>query len=193
MKKLALSLVLTAFAGPALAHTGHGDADGLLHGLMHPVLGPDHLLAMLAVGLWSGFVLPGRFWIGAAAFLSAMTLGAGLAWSGVQIPAVESMILTSVVAFGLLVLFARPGQSATATGVSLAAIAAFAVAHGQAHAIEAGGAATLYLAGFLISTAALHLVGIVLARSVARDRAVALVQSALGALTAASGVWMLVG
>lgn len=93
MKKLALSLALVTLAAPALAHTGHGDANGFLHGLEHPVFGTDHLLAMLAVGLWSGFVLPSRFWAGAAAFMGAMVLGAGLSWADVGYPLVETVIV----------------------------------------------------------------------------------------------------
>jgi urease accessory protein len=193
MKRLALGSALAALAGPALAHTGHGDANGFLHGLMHPVLGPDHLLAMLAVGLWSGFVLPRRFWAGAATFLAAMTAGAGLSWAGVPVPGVETMILGSVVAFGLLVLLAKPGQGTGLTRASLAAIAVFAACHGHAHATEATGAVAAYLGGFLMATAALHLTGIAIARAVARGDAAALVQRALGAGIAASGAWMLVG
>lgn len=193
MKKPALTAILALLAGPALAHTGHGAADGFLHGLMHPVLGPDHLLAMLAVGLWSGFALPNRFWAGAATFLVAMAAGAGLSWAGVPIPGVETVILGSVVVFGLLVLLARPGQSAAVTAASLAAIAVFAAAHGHAHATEATGAVALYLAGFLIATAALHLVGIGIARSVANGTAARPVQRGLGALIAASGVVLMVG
>ena len=101
MKKLPLAGALAALAGPALAHTGVGEASGFTHGLLHPILGPDHLLAMLAVGLWSGFVLPHRFWAGAATFLSAMTAGAGLSWAGVPLPGVEAMIvlLAAIMAF----------------------------------------------------------------------------------------------
>lgn len=193
MKRLALSVALAALAGPALAHTGHGDANGVLHGLMHPVLGPDHLLAMLAVGLWSGFALPRRFWAGAATFLAAMTAGAGLSWAGMPIPGVETLILGSVMLFGLLVVLAKPGQSPAVTRASLAAIAVFAACHGHAHATEATGAVAFYLGGFLVSTAALHVAGIAIARSVATGRAAVLIQRALGASIAASGAWMLVG
>lgn len=190
MKKLALSAVLATFAGPALAHTGHGDASGFLHGLEHPIFGMDHLLAMLAVGLWSGFVLPARFWAGAAAFMGAMVLSAGLSWSGIGFPRVETVILASVVAFGLLTLVARRGQGGWITGLSLAAIAAFASAHGHAHATEAAGNAAAYLAGFLISTAGLHLLGGAMARAVAARPAV---QQAMGAGIALSGLLMMAG
>ena len=193
MKKLPLAVALAALAGPALAHSGVGEASGFTHGLLHPILGPDHLLAMLAVGLWSGFVLPHRFWAGAATFLSAMTAGAGLSWAGVPLPGVETMIVGSVVVFGLLVLLARPGQSVAATVASLAAVAVFAACHGYAHAAEATGAVALYLTGFLISTAALHIAGIGIARFVAQGKAAGLVQQGIGAVIAASGLYMLIG
>lgn len=190
MKKLGYAAALALMAGPALAHTGHGDANGFLHGLQHPLFGPDHLLAMLAVGLWSGFVLPARFWAGAAAFLGAMAAGAGLSWGGIGFPAVETVILASVVVFGLLTLMARRGQAEWITAASLAAIAVFASAHGHAHATEASGQALAYLAGFLLSTAALHLLGIGIARSVA---ARPVMQRAVGAGIALSGLVMMVG
>lgn len=193
MKKLALTAALSLLAGPALAHTGHGDAQGLLHGVLHPLTGADHLLAMLAVGLWSGFVMPTRFWAGAATFLAAMAAGAGLSWAGVVIPAVETMILGSVVVFGMLVLAARPGQPRWMTAASLGAIGFFASAHGFAHASEATGSIATYLAGFLASTLALHLAGIGLARSVADRSFARLAQGAIGFGIAAGGVLMMAG
>lgn len=193
MKKLALSTAVLLLAGPALAHTGHGDANGFLHGLEHPVFGMDHLLAMVTVGLWSGFVLPQKFWAGAVAFMGAMVLGAAMSWSGIGLPGVETLITASVVIFGLLTLLARRGQGAGLTAASLAAIAAFALAHGHAHATEATGQALAYLAGFLISTAALHLAGIGLARSVAEGRFALLVQRVLGAGAALGGLVLAFG
>lgn len=190
MKKLILSAALAALAAPAMAHTGHDHGFGLLNGLAHPLMGADHLLAMVAVGLWSGFVLPRSAWAGAAAFLSAMLVGAGLAFAGVGFPMVEGAILTSVVVFGLLTLVARRGQSGLVTGASLATIAAFALAHGHAHAAEAAGGALGYVAGFVAATATLHLAGIALARSVAGRP---LMQRALGAGIAVSGILMMAG
>lgn len=190
MKKLILSAALAAVAAPAMAHTGHDHGFGLLKGLTHPLLGPDHLLAMLAVGLWSGFVLPSRFWMGAAAFMAAMAAGAGLSWAGIGYPMVEAVIVLSVVTFGVLTLVSRRNQRTTLTGASLAAIAVFASAHGHAHATEAVGNALAYLGGFLISTAALHLLGISIARAVA---ARPIVQQAMGAGIALSGLYLMAG
>jgi urease accessory protein len=190
MKKPVLAAILAVTAGPALAHTGQGDASGFAHGIAHPLLGPDHLLAMLAVGMWSGFVLPQRFWAGAAVFMGAMVLGAAMSWSGIGYPMVESVILASVVLFGVLTLLSQRGQAAWVTGLSLAAIGVFASAHGHAHATEATGNALAYLAGFLVATAGLHLAGIGIARTVA---ARPLAQRALGAGIALSGLWLIAG
>jgi urease accessory protein len=190
MKTGAIAAVLASLAGPALAHTGHAEANGFLHGVAHPVLGLDHLLAMLAVGLWSGFVLPRRFWAGAAVFLAAMVAGAALSWAGVGFPAVETVIVASVIAFGVLTLVARRGQAVWLSCASLVAIAVFASAHGHAHATEAEGNALAYLAGFLIATTALHLAGVAIARAVASRR---IVQQALGAGIALSGLWLMAG
>lgn len=189
MKKLALATALALTAAPALAHPGH--VFGLTAGLEHPLTGPDHLSAMLAVGLWSGFVLPNRLWAGAAAFLSAMGLGAALGFAGVALPFVEPAILLSVLAFGLLLATARRGQSGTATALSLAMIAVFAAAHGYAHAVEASGAVVAYLAGFLISTLGLHLVGIAIASAVARTRAASLAQALMGAGVTGAGLLLM--
>lgn len=190
MKKIAFTCAALLLAGPALAHSGHDATSGLAAGLSHPVLGPDHLLAMLAVGLWSGFVIPERLWLGAASFMAAMAAGAGLSWAGIGLPLVETWILLSVLAFGLLMLVSRRGQPVGLTRASLAMIALFALCHGHAHATEASGHALAYPAGFLIATAGLHLAGIGLARAVAVQP---LAQRALGAGIALSGLYLIAG
>jgi urease accessory protein len=190
MKTPLLVSAFLALAGPALAHTG-GAATGFVHGVLHPLLGADHLLAMLAVGLWSGFVLPARLWAGAATFLAAMTLGAGLAWAGLVLPGVEAMIVLSVVVFGAAVLLGGPGQGAALRRGSLAAIGLFAAAHGFAHATEATGAVALYLAGFLGMTALLHGLGLLVARVLLGHGAGRMAQRGLGGGIAGAGLWMM--
>ena len=172
-------------SSPALAHTGHGDTSGLLAGLMHPVFGLDHLLAMVAVGLWSGLALPKHPWAGAAAFVGSMLLGAGLSFAGVPLPAVETQILASVVVFGALVFMARPDMPAIFSLVALVVIGLFALGHGHAHASEAEGGAVAYVAGFVLATSLLHLAGIGMARGVARNL---VLQRVLGGAIAASGL-----
>lgn len=193
MKKFVFAAALGVLAMPAMAHTGHGDTSGFAHGMLHPFAGADHMLAMLAVGLWSGFALPHRFWAGAAVFLAAMAAGAGLSWAGVIIPMVEVWISLSVIVFGVLTLMAHPDQSRLVSGMSLVAIGGFAAFHGHAHATEAAGSALGYLAGFLSATAALHLVGIGVARAIATGRAARVAQSLLGAGIAIGGFTLLAG
>ncbi|WP_371225638.1 HupE/UreJ family protein [Roseovarius sp. 2305UL8-3] len=189
MKRFVPTFALIALAGPALAHTGHGTTSGFLHGLEHPVFGLDHLLAMLAVGLWSGFVLQSRVWRGAVTFLSMMGLGAALSWAGIGFPMVEGVITLSILAFGVLTVFSRRGQPAWLTSVSLAVIGFFAMAHGHAHATEAVSDAAGYLAGFLLSTAALHMIGIAIAQVLAKP----VLQKALGTGLVLSGGALLAG
>ncbi|PWE30375.1 urease accessory protein UreJ [Pararhodobacter marinus] len=189
MKRLALSGALALLAAPAMAHTGHG-AEGLAHGLAHPFLGADHLLAMVAVGLWSGLVLPRRVWAGAAAFMTAMITGAALGFAGAALPMAEGMIALSVIVFGLLVVMARRGQPRALTAVSLAAIAAFGTAHGYAHAVEATGSAAAYVAGFLIASAVLHASGILAARALVTGR---LAQILAGGAVVAAGALLVAG
>lgn len=190
MKKTLLGVALTFVAAPAMAHTGHGATDGFLHGLEHPIFGPDHLMAMLAVGLWSGFVLPSRVWSGAAMFMAAMVVGGCIALTGLAIPGVENMILASVLLFGLLVLVSRRGQASSLTALSLGMIGFFAASHGYAHVSEASGTVALYFAGFLISTGLLHLVGIALARLVA---GYPLAQRAVGGAIVLAGLALAAG
>ncbi len=193
MKKLIFASALSLIAAPALAHPGHGATFGFLAGVGHPVLGLVHLLSMLTVGLWSGLALPRHFWVGAATFMAAMVAGAVLSWAGIAIPMVGGWITVSVVVFGLLTLLARRGQSMQTTGVSLMAIALFALCHGHAHATEASGNALAYLAGFLSTTAMLHLAGVVLAHRIATGRAARLMQTVLGAGIAGAGLLMMAG
>ncbi len=140
-------------AGSASAHPGHGVAS-LAAGLAHP-LGLDHLLAMVAVGLWSAAALPReRQWQGPLAFLLAMSAGAALGLAGLVLPFTETGIAASVLVFGVMLAFARR----IAPGAGLALIAGAAALHGLAHGAElpAGASVAGYAFGFLATTALLH-------------------------------------
>lgn len=156
-RRFAVAAALLALAGAASAHTGHG-THGLLAGLDHP-FGPDHLFAMVAVGAWSGVALQGvrRAW-GPAAFLAAMSIGAVLGAAGLAPSFVETGIAASVVLMGALLIFARQLSPAFA----LAAIAVSGTLHGIAHGgeVAVGSAFEPYAAGFLLTTALLHAVGL---------------------------------
>lgn len=176
--------------GAALAHPGHGTAFSLGEGLAHP-FGADHLLAMLAVGVWSAVALPsGRRWAGPAAFLAAMALGAGLAMAGLALPLsnhVEAGVAASLLVFGALLAFAAHVPA----GTGLALVAAAASLHGVAHGLElpAGAGAAGYALGFLAATALLHGGGVGLGL-VLRRRAAALLQPG-GAMLGMAGLALL--
>ena len=155
---IAMALLLPALAQ---AHTGAGEASGLLHGLLHPFSGLDHMLAMVAVGAWALHVGGRALWALPAAFVALMLGGAALALGGVALPAIEPMILLSVVVLGGVI----------AAGVRLPVVAGsllvglFGLFHGFAHGSEllTPAAALGYGAGFALSTVVLHLAGIAFA------------------------------
>jgi urease accessory protein len=144
---------------PALAHANPGYGPmSFTSGLAHPVHGLDHLLAMLAVGLWS-VQLGGRaLWLVPGAFVATMTLGGMLGMSGVTLPFVEQGILASIFILGLLIMMA----TRLGLGASVALVSIFAVFHGHAHGAEApeNAGALAYGVGFALATAALHACGI---------------------------------
>lgn len=186
LKISALAAVAVSLAGPALAHTGAGATHGLLAGVEHPLLGPDHLLAMLSVGVWSALAAPKKAWLAPAAFVSAMLVGAGLSFAGIGLPAVEGMIAASVLALGLMVV--AGGRLTVTAGIALCGL--FAMFHGHAHASEATGTVFAYIAGFAMSTAAIHLAGIGIGRIVSRQ---AFARYAVGGLVTAAGAYILAG
>ncbi len=184
----AFALALT-FASPAFAHTGH-EIDGFASGLAHPVFGLDHLLAMVAVGLWAGLAGGRAFWAWPVAFVGSMLLGGALGMAGVELPAVELVIVISVIALGLATaLDLKPHVV-----LGAAVIALFGIAHGHAHGMEAPetGSGIAYAIGFVIATAALHGVGLALA-ALTRSRFAAKATRVLGGLVALAGLGLLAG
>jgi len=192
-KAAARNLLLAATligAGAAHAHTGHGTSS-LYEGLIHP-FGLDHLLAMVAVGVWSVSALPARrAWMGPAAFMTALILSALLGVAGVTVPYLESLIAASVVLFGAMLFLSRM-RLPTAAGLGLVAVAA--VFHGIAHGAEtpASGFAG-YALGFLATTAMLHFGGVLAGLGIRRhfaDREFWLFRM-LGAGCGGAGVYLL--
>nr|CAA9213709.1 Nickel-binding accessory protein UreJ-HupE [uncultured Armatimonadetes bacterium] len=158
---------LLAFApAAAQAHSGAGAAGGFALGLGHPLLGLDHLLAMVAVGIWAAQIGGRAVWAVPLSFAGVMALGGALGMAGVGLPFAEQGILLSVLALGLLV--AAAVRPSVVTGMVLAA--AFALFHGHAHGAEMPPAASgvLYGAGFVLGTLLLHLSGIAFARGAQR-------------------------
>ena len=153
-------LALLFLATPALAHTGTGIQGGFLSGFTHPIFGWDHVVAMVAVGLWGAVLGRPAIWILPIVFPLIMALGAMLGILGVPIPHIETGIALSGVVLGLLVLFAvRAPLIVAAVLVGL-----FAVFHGHAHGTELPELANpfAYAAGFVIGTGLLHLAGILI-------------------------------
>ena len=189
VKRMGVVLTTVALAGPALAHTGAGAVHGFGAGLLHPLLGVDHVLAMVAVGLWAGLV-GGRARLAYPLAFVAMMVVAGL-WgmSGAALPGVEIGIAVSVIVLGLAIaLNATPPLAAGA-----AACAIFAIFHGHAHGAELpeSAGAFAYAAGFVLATAGLHGVGLAAAGALAQ-RAPLLARVAGGGLMLA-GVALLAG
>jgi urease accessory protein len=187
------ALLLVASCGVALAHTGHGDAGDFAHGFTHPLGGLDHVLAMVAVGLFAAHLGGRALWLVPATFVAAMALGGALGMAGAGLPFVETVIALSVVVLGLAV--AR--RIAVPTLAAMALVGFFAIFHGHAHGaempVDASGVA--YAAGFMLATALLHGAGIALGLTIARLGEFAArraVQVAGGAM-ALAGVAILVG
>lgn len=151
---------MSLLAGTASAHTGdHGAVTGFAGGLAHPLMGLDHLFAMVAIGLWAAQQGGRALWAVPAAFAGAMLMGGMLAWSGFALPHVETAIALSVLVLGLLIATRR--HWAVTAGIAFAA--GFAVFHGYAHGLEMPLAASpaLYGLGFVLATLGLHGLGIV--------------------------------
>jgi urease accessory protein len=179
---LVVSLSLT---GSAFAHTGLEHAVSFAAGFEHPWSGLDHILAMVAVGLWAGANGGRALWAWPAAFVGVMVGGGALGIAGVRVPIVESGILASVVVLGLLVLAAV--RVPVAAGAAIVAL--FALLHGHVHGAElpVEAAAASYAAGFAIATMLLHTIGLGIAHVSSGARGALVVRGA-GALVAVAGV-----
>ena len=142
----------------AVAHTGAGATDGIVHGLMHPVTGLDHVLAMVAVGVLAAFIGGRALWLVPTSFVAAAALGGVLGVRGVTLPFVEFGISTSVILLGLAIAL----QARLPLGWTAGLVALFGLYHGYAHGAEmpADASGLAYGLGFLAATAALHVAGI---------------------------------
>lgn len=191
-----LKRLLTAFAlvivgtAPAFAHLDPFEHGSFAAGFSHPLFGLDHILAMVAVGLWAASVGGKALWAVPTAFVATMAVGFSAALLGMPLPFVEPVILASVIFIGVMVALALPLPT---VGVA-AVVAFFALFHGHAHGGEMGEAgAPGYAAGFLAATALLHAVGV--AAGVGVGRVLATARGAIatriaGGLTALGGLWL---
>lgn len=158
-KRLGLVVaILMAGAGAASAHTGAGEVSGLVHGFLHPLGGLDHILAMVAVGLFAAQRGGRALWLIPASFVVMMAVGGMLGVAGAAVPMVELGIAASVIVIGLAV--ALRANLPVVAAMALAGF--FAIFHGFAHGTEmhADTSGLAYGAGFLLATGLLHAVGL---------------------------------
>lgn len=184
---VAASLMLIA-ATNAHAHAEVGVAGGLISGFLHPIFGPDHLVAMVAVGLWGAQLGSPAIWVLPITFPIVMAAGALLSLAGMPLPGVEIGVAASALVLGAMVAFAlRPPFWVAAFLVGI-----FAVFHGYAHGAELPEAANplAYGVGFVVATGLLHLCGILLGLLVGWKSG-AWVVRASGAGIASLGVYFL--
>jgi urease accessory protein len=179
----AIAALAVLAASPVLAHPGHGPAT-FVTGLAHPFSGLDHMLAMIAVGLWAASQGGRARWAWPCGFVAAMLAGYGLGLTHPGLPVVEPAILASIVILGALV--AASVRAPFAVGLGL--IGVFGLCHGYAHGAEApAGGGLGFPLGFAISTATLHLIGLGLGVAAQRLNRPGLVRF-LGAGVVAGGI-----
>ncbi|MBX3573434.1 MAG: HupE/UreJ family protein [Mesorhizobium sp.] len=189
VKRIGLALVgLGTGVAPAFAHLNPAEHGSFAAGFSHPLFGLDHILAMVAVGLWAALLARGTdrraVWLVPAAFVGTMLAGFGAAMAGAPLPFVEPVIVASVVAIGLLAAIAL----SVPTVAAMAMVGFFAVFHGHAHGGELGEAgAWPFAIGFAAATALLHAAGVLFGIGLGGRYVAA---RTVGALTAAGGLWL---
>ena len=189
IKTAAFAVLATLLPVAAYAHPGH-DMSGFTAGFAHPLSGLDHILAMVAVGIWAGQVGGRYIWQAPLAFLALMALGGLAGIEGLGLPMVEIGIAGSIVVFGAMIALAvRP-----VAWIGMAVTGVFAVFHGYAHGAEMhpDASALTYGVGFMVATAILHGVGIGVALGLKRIN-LTTVERALGAAIAVAGVVIAAG
>jgi urease accessory protein len=151
-------ILILLFPASAYAHIQQGEAAGFLTGFVHPISGLDHVLAMVAVGLWGAQLGAPAIWVLPVAFPLVMAMGGMLGLMGVPIPGIEYGIAASAILLGGAVLF----EVRASLVVTALLVGVFAVFHGHAHGTElpSGQSALLYSMGFVIATGCLHALGI---------------------------------
>jgi urease accessory protein len=188
-RALLLALIAAlAICEPAFAHVEEGSANGLVSGLLHPIMGPDHLVAMVAVGMWGAQLGAPAIWVLPIVFPVVMAVGGLLGVFGVPLPFIEVGIAVSALLLGLAVAASfRAGLVVTAVLVGV-----FAIFHGHAHGTELPSSANAlsYGIGFVISTGLLHLAGILIG-ALTQWPSGAVAVRACGALVAMTGAYYL--
>ncbi len=190
-KKLLLAILALFWLSPSFAHTDVASLQGgFISGFMHPILGLDHVVAMVAVGLWGAFLGKPAIWILPVVFPLVMALGGALGVAGVEIPYIETGIALSGVVIGLAVAFAiRPP-----IWIAAIIVGAFAIFHGHAHGTELPNSANplIFSIGFVTGTGLLHLTGILIGELTRWSWGKMLVRAS-GAVIALIGLGFLLG
>lgn len=174
----------------ALAHAPEGAGGGFVTGFLHPIMGVDHLVAMVAVGLWGAFLGERALWILPIVFPSIMAVGAAFGIVGLEIPLVEFVIALSGVVLGALIALRVRAPLA----IAMVLVGIFAIFHGYAHGVEMPEqiSAITYSAGFVIGTGLLHLAGVAIGFAARLPRGELLVRGC-GGVISAIGLSYLVG
>jgi urease accessory protein len=186
-------LTLTFAAAPtlAMAHTGVGSNVGFVHGFVHPIGGIDHVLAMVAVGMFAVNLARRALWAVPLTFMALMAVGGAAGILGMPLPHVELGIALSIVVFGLLVA-TRLEWPVTA---AMALVGLFAIFHGHAHGSEMpiDASVAAYAFGFLVATGLLHLTGVAIGFGIAAQAGSRRITQVGGSEPAAVGLMMLGG
>ncbi|MFN3294462.1 MAG: HupE/UreJ family protein [Gemmobacter sp.] len=151
---------LLLLAVPAFAHTGQGDHGHFLSGVLHPLTGADHMLAMVAVGLWAALAGGRAVWAMPLTFVAAMLAGGSMGSGGAELALTEPAILASLILIGA----AAAAVARLPLAAAMALLVPFGLAHGYAHGAEGPGGIG-YAAGFMLATLALHVVGLVFGKA----------------------------
>jgi urease accessory protein len=188
LKRILGAAALLLTPAIAFAHPGHGDS-GLIAGISHPIGGLDHLLAMLAVGLWAAQQKGAARWALPCTFVGTMLIGGLLGFEGLELPALESGIAASVLALGLAVALAvRPPLS-----VAVGATALFALFHGVAHGLELPDMSSPWAYAQGSWRRRRYCMRLVMRWCVCCQQAAAPLVRLAGAASAATGVWLFGG
>jgi urease accessory protein len=158
MPTVLLALLFALTPSLAFAHIGVGDTNGIVHGFVHPVSGMDHILPMVAVGMFAAHLGGRAMWLVPLSFVAMMALGGVLGMAGFALPYAEIGIGVSVVVLGIIVAM----RVNPPVAIAMALVGFFAIFHGHAHGAEMPETASGlgYGVGFVLATALLHAIGI---------------------------------
>lgn len=182
---ITLSLILALIpAKTVLAHGGVGHA-----GWMHPLTGLDHMVAMIAVGAWSAQLGGRALWLIPTIFVAFMAIGGLIGFALFDLPYTETGVALSVMLLGLAIAFNRR----LSVAIAAPAIAIFGISHGYLHGYEmpVENNKTVYMLGFLAMTAALHIVGLIIAHFAIKIREGRIGLQIAGVLAASFGAYLL--